>query len=284
MPDLNEFFDECDIDYRSESNIRKTFTLDALSHLNEETSADPKLPPRSLVRVIRELLDAPQYERRRLDRSAALSDLNDILIHDGLQVFLDDLGRCQVRSIEGEVASLEPEKRRRTWTEAERRRIEILNRFLDRASEDEIIEKLLVPMFVQLGFQRVSASGHKDKALEFGKDLWMKYRLPTSHSIYFGAQVKKGKLDAAGRTQNDNIAEVLAQVRMMFEHPVWDPETNKKKQLDHVFIICGGEITKQARELLAQTLDREGRRHVLFVDRGHILELVASTNLRLPEV
>jgi glycerol dehydrogenase-like iron-containing ADH family enzyme len=71
---------------------------------------------------------------------------------------------------------------------------------------------------------------------------------------------------------------------MMFGHPVWDPETNKKSQLDHVFIICGGEITKQAKEFLAQALDREGRRHVLFVDRAEILDLAVGTNLRLPEV
>lgn len=120
--------------------------------------------------------------------------------------------------------------------------------------------------------------------LEYGKDLWMKFRLPTSHLIYFGAQVKKGRLDAAGRTRNGNISEMLAQVRMMFDHPVWDPETNKKNQLDHVFVICGGEITKQAKELLAETLDREGRRHVLFFDRSEIVELVVGTNLRLPEV
>jgi hypothetical protein len=284
LPDLNEFFDFCNIEYRSEFTVRKSNAQDVLSHLNEESSDDPKLPSRSMISVIRELLDPVKFERKRLDRSAALSDVNEALAHDGLQVFLDRAGRCQVRSIEGDVKSAEAETRKRTWTVAERNRIETLNQFLDCASEDEVIEKLLAPMFTQLGFQRVSPSGHKDKALEFGKDLWMKYRLPTSHFIYFGVQVKKGKLDAAGRTRNENISEILTQVRMMFDHPVWDPETNKKNQLDHVFIICGGEITKQAKEFLAQTLDREGRRHVLFVDRAEILDLVIGTNLRLPEV
>jgi hypothetical protein len=284
LPDLIEFFDDCDVEQRSESSTRKTFAFDILAQLNEEMCDDPKLPSRSVVHVIRELLDAPRFERARLDRSAALSDMNGILACEGLQVFLDSFGRCQMRSIEGAVESAETAKRKRTWTAAERRRIELLNQFLDCGSEDQIIEKLLVPMFIQLGFQRVSPSGHKDKALEFGKDLWMKYRLPTSHLIYFGAQVKKGKLDAAGRTRNENISEILAQVRMMFDNPIWDPETNRKNQLDHVFIICGGEITKQAKELLAEALDRESRRHVLFFDRSDILDLVVGTNLKIPEM
>ncbi|MGH3671250.1 MAG: hypothetical protein ACRDSH_11535 [Pseudonocardiaceae bacterium] len=33
---------------------------------------------------------------------------------------------------------------------------------------------------------RVTASGHKDKALEYGKDIWMKFTLPTQHVLYFG--------------------------------------------------------------------------------------------------
>jgi hypothetical protein len=63
---------------------------------------------------------------------------------------------------------------------------------LETASEDEFTEKVLVPLFQRLGFHRVSPTGHAEKALEFGKDLWMKYQLPTSHWIYFCAD-KKGQ-------------------------------------------------------------------------------------------
>jgi hypothetical protein len=68
--------------------------------------------------------------------------------------------------------------------------------YLDRVSEDDFTEKVLVPLLQSCGFQRITVAGHKDKGLEFGKDLWMKYRLPTTHFIYFGIQVKKGKLDS----------------------------------------------------------------------------------------
>src|SRR3546814_3496893 len=58
----------------------------------------------------------------------------------------------------------------------------------------------------------------KDKALEYGKDVWMKFTLPTGHHLYFGIQAKRCKLDAAGKTRNENVAEVLAQIRMMLGH------------------------------------------------------------------
>lgn len=137
-------------------------------------------------------------------------------------------------------------------------------------------------MFAQLGFVRISVAGHTDKALEYGKDVWMKYQLPTSHFLYFGVQAKKGKLDAAAKSKNENISEVLNQIRMMLASPVWDPETNKKNLLDHVFIACGGEITKQAMAWLGEHLDQESRRHVLFLDREDILDLAAGINLPLP--
>jgi hypothetical protein len=72
--------------------------------------------------------------------------------------------------------------------------------FLDKASEDELIADVLLPLFRQLGFHRITAAGHKDKALEYGKDVWMRYTLPTQHVLYFGLQAKRDKLDALARS------------------------------------------------------------------------------------
>ena len=86
-------------------------------------------------------------------------------------------------------------------------------------SEDELIEEVLLPLFRQLGYHRTTSAGHKDKALEYGKDVWMRFVLPTQHVLYFGIQAKKGKLDAAGakRGSNANIAEIYNQVLMEVE-------------------------------------------------------------------
>lgn len=118
-------------------------------------------------------------------------------------------------------------------------------------------------------FHRITAAGHKDKALEYGKDVWMKYILPTQHVLYFGIQAKKGKLDASGMTkgENANIAEIYNQVVMMLGHEVFDPEIGKRVLVDHAFIVAGGEITKQARNWLGNKLDATKRSQVMFMDR-----------------
>ena len=89
-------------------------------------------------------------------------------------------------------------------------RRDLLISYLDKASEDELIEEVLMPLFRQLGFQRITAAGHKDKALEYGKDIWMRYTLPTQHVLYFGLQVKRDKLDASGAS---NLIGTLLQKR-----------------------------------------------------------------------
>ncbi|MFH4384908.1 hypothetical protein WAJ74_19225, partial [Acinetobacter baumannii] len=140
---------------------------------------------------------------------------------------------------------------------------------------DELIEKILLPLFRILGFQRITVAGHKDKALEYGKDIWMKFTLPTQHIIYFGIQVKKGKLDSSGMTKagNHNIAEIYNQTTMMLGHEIFDPETNKRVLVDHAYIIAGGEITKAARNWLGNKLDANKRSQIIFMDREDILNL-----------
>lgn len=142
-----------------------------------------------------------------------------------------------------------------------------------------------MPLLRQLGFYRITAAGHKDKALEYGKDIWMKYMLPTQHMLYFGIQVKKGKLDAAGmsKTDNANIGEIHNQVTMMLGHEIFDPEIGKKVLVDHAFIVAGGEITKAARNWLGGKLDASKRSQIMFMDREDILNLSIVNNLPLPD-
>ena len=141
-----------------------------------------------------------------------------------------------------------------------------------------------MPLFRQLGYHRVTAVGHKDKALEYGKDVWMRYVLPTQHVLYFGIQAKKGKLDSASATKgsNANISEIYNQVLMMLGHEIFDPETSKKALVDHAFIVAGGEITKQARNWLGGKLDASKRSQIMFLDREDILNLYVVSSIPLP--
>lgn len=146
-------------------------------------------------------------------------------------------------------------------------------RFLDTADEDEFTEKLLVPLFKKLGFERVKAAGHKDKLLEFGKDVWMVYDLPTQHELFVGVQVKVGRIHSSGSELDKNIGGILSQLLMMLFYPVFDAQTNSKHLIDHIYLVSSGEITKQARTFLTEFLDNGMRRNVLFLDREELIEL-----------
>ncbi len=279
---LTEFFLNCDMNYTHDGNTRKAWVLDVLIELNSGPASNPQLPPDGIVRVIQELMDAGDFQSHNLDRQAALVDLNVSLGRDGIQAYLDGASRCHLRNDGTHATSASLQLQRRAWTDAEVKKRKALSDYFDSASEDEFIESILQPLFQQLGFIRVSLTGHKDKVLEYGKDIWMKYQLPTTHFLYFGVQVKRTKIDASGRGKNENIAEILNQVTMMLGHPVWDPETNRQNLVDHIFIISAAEITKQAKNWLGQHLDQATRRHIMFMDRDDLLNLATSTNLRLP--
>ncbi len=113
----------------------------------------------------------------------------------------------------------------------------------------------------------------------------MRYTLPTQHRLYFGIQVKKGKLDSSGvtKTGNANIAEIHNQALMMLAHEIFDPEHNKRVLVDHAFIVAGGEITKAARNWLGNALDASKRSQIMFIDRDDILNLYVVANIPLPD-
>ena len=272
---LTEFFRECGFDFVHDGSTRKYWVSERLDELNRVPSSLPQLPSSQIIRVIQELLDPVELKQSDKDPDAALANVNLTLKRDGLQVFYDGAMRCHVRAISSQVTSAQPALQIK-WTPEEIRRRTQLGELINKMSEDEFIENLLQPLFAQLGFSRLSITGHKDKSLEYGNDFWMKYQLPTTHFLYFAAQVKKGKLDSAGRTKNTNISEVLNQVNMVLKHPIWDPETNKQVLIDHVFIISAGEITKQAKAWLGKHLDLESRRQVIFMDRDDLLNLAVG--------
>lgn len=278
-PQLTKFFRQCDLDYRH-SGTRCDWVIEVLTQLNIGPSANPAMPSDSIVRVIEELMDAGDFQKFKLDRALALIDLNSALSRDGLEAYFDGAGRCLLKNGAGQVTAT-IRTPQRAWTEKEIKYRKDMDAYLGKCSEDELIENILEPLFQQLGFKRITVTGHRDKALEYGKDAWMKIQLPTRHYLYFGIQAKRGKIDSAGKS-NDNVAEILNQVLMMLGHEVFDPETNTKHLVDHVFIISANEITKPAKNWLGGKLDSTQRRSVMFMDRTDLLDLSTLTNLRLP--
>lgn len=246
------------------------------------------VPPDAFIRIIRVTLDKDDKDDRKTatqtEAKQALAALNVVLAREGWEAFYDEHGIGQLRHIAtNTVAQIANPHRPLTPAEVERR--EQLTAYLAKCSEDELIEEILLPLFRQLGFHRITATDHKDKSLEYGKDVWMKYTLPTFHVLYFGIQAKKGKLHSAGvgKDGSANIAEIHNQITMMLGHEIFDPELNRRVLVDHAFIVAGGEITKQARNWLGTKLDATKRSQVMFMDKDDILNLFIVTNLPLPK-
>ena len=280
---ITQFFEECDLNFAHDGSTRWVWTVERLTELLSEPPEAPNTLPARFVHVLRVLMlkgDAADDDPARVN---ALAELNKPLSREGFEAFYGDDNLLYVRHIGTQTLSIAISPHR-PFTPDEMRKREVLSRFLNSCTEDHLIEEVLLPLFRHLGFQRISAAGHKDKALEYGKDVWMRFVLPTQHVLYFGLQAKKGKLDAAGSTQggNSNIVEIHNQLLMMLGHEIFDPETSKKVLVDHAFIVAGGEITKQAKNWLGGKLDATKRSQVLFMDREDILNLFVASSLALP--
>ncbi|GFM38273.1 hypothetical protein [Desulfovibrio psychrotolerans] len=281
---ITEFFNDCGLDYTHDGTTRAAWVADRLGDVLALPQTNPAILPDAFVRIIRSVLDKSEAHDGDKDRSKALAALNVVLKREGWEVFYDETETAQLRHIATNVvAQMDSPHRPMTPLELERRRL--LETYLSECSEDDLIEEVLLPLFRQLGYHRITSAGHRDKALEYGKDVWMKFTLPTLHVIYFGIQAKKGRLDAAGMGKNgsNNIAEIYNQVSMMLGHEVFDPELNRRVLVDHAFIVSGGEITKQARNWLGNKLDAAKRSQIMFMERNDILDLFIVANLPLPK-
>ncbi len=280
---ITEFFEDCDLKYAHDGSTRQAWVTDRLKEVVAMPHPGPSQPPDAFIRIIRRVLDKAEAQEDDPQREKALEALNQVLRREGWEAFYDDHNVAHLRHIQSStVANVVNPHRPLTSTEQERK--DRLATYLEACSEDELIEEVLLPLFRQLGFHRITAAGHKDKALEYGKDIWMKFTLPTQHLLYFGIQAKKGKLDSAGasRQGSGNIGETLNQVTMMLGHEIFDPEQNRRVLVDHAFIVAGGEITKQAKNWLGERLDAAKRSQVMFMDRTDLLDLFVVTNLALP--
>jgi hypothetical protein len=282
---LTQFFADCDLDFVHDGSTRKYWVAEQLEQLLAGPQSVPTAPPDAFARVIKVLMDPADAENEGTDRGDALTQLNKSLSREGYEAFYGTDRQCYLKHLATNTIATPSPNPHRPFSPAELAKRGHLAAYLDKASEDQLIGEVLLPLLRQLGFHRVTAAGHKDKALEYGKDIWMKYTLPTQHTLYFGIQAKRDKIDAAGasRSGTANVAEILNQVTMMLAHEIFDPETNKRALVDHAFIIAGGEITKAARNWLGNALDATKRSQIIFMDRDDILNLYVVTNLPLPE-
>jgi hypothetical protein len=281
---LTRFFRDVDTDYIHRGETRDFWVAGVLDDILRGPHANAQTPPDTFLKVIQSLMDLADTHNDTPERDAALKILNISLNREGFEAFYGDDKQCYLRHIGTKAIATPGATPHRPLTKAEAEKREALATYLDNATEDQLLGEILLPLFRQLGFHRITLTGHKDKALEYGKDLWMRFVLPTQHVLYFGIQAKKDKIDAAGvsRVGQANVAEIVNQVTMMLGHEVFDPEVSRRVLVDHAFIVAGGEITKAARNWIGNKLDASKRSQIMFMDREDILNLFVVNNLPLP--
>lgn len=282
---LTQFFQDCDTDYVHDGSTRNYWVADTLRRIIAEPHPNAQTPPATFSLVIQTLMDSADALNEGSDRPGALALLNSQLAREGFVAFYAEDKKCYLRHIATKTIVSAATDPHRPFSASELKRREQLLAYLDTASEDELVEEVLLPLFRQLGFHRITTTGHKDRALEYGKDVWMRFTLPTQHVLYFGIQAKKGKIDSSGVTKkgSTNVAQIHNQVMMMLGHEIFDPEIGKRVLVDHAFIVAAGEISKAARNWLGNKLDASRRSQILFMDRDDILNLYVVTNLPLPK-
>ena len=281
---LSEFFADCDMEqYRHDGSARKRWVVSVLEEILQQPSESPNLPGTEFQTVVQILMDRADYTEADPERQAALTKLNATLAREGLEAYYAEDNCCYIRNTRtGQDRQPGPVvERALSKDEINRRRR--LGSFMDTASEDDITGKVVLPLLQTLRFQKISVAGHKDKAMEFGNDLWMKYQLPTGHWLYFGLQIKKGKINATAGTKNENVATIHNQIMMMLGYEIFDPDINQERLVDHAIIVAGGEITKQAKNWLGRRLDASQRSQILFMDRADILHLFVVHNVPMPD-
>ena len=158
---LTEFFGDADTDYVHDGSTRKWWVASTLEAILAELSSDPRSPPDSFLRVIATLMDQGDALNEGADRPKALERLNAALARENFEAFYGDDRICYLRHT-GTNQALAPQANpHRPLSAEELQRRERLEAFLETCSEDELIEDVLVPLFRQLGFHRISVSGHK---------------------------------------------------------------------------------------------------------------------------
>jgi hypothetical protein len=207
---ITRFFSDCDTDYAHDGSTRSSWVSSTLEAILQEPQSSSNIPPETFARVIRVLMDQGDAMDGDPGREKALAALNTALAREGFEAFYAEDRLCYLRHVATNTIAVPNPNPHRPFSAVELKKRDDLNRYLDHCSEDKLIEEVLLPLFRQLGFHRITAGGHKDKALEYGKDIWMKYVLPTQHMLYFGLEAKKEKLDASGdsKASNRNIAEI----------------------------------------------------------------------------
>ncbi|MCR3723816.1 hypothetical protein FHS35_000663 [Streptomyces umbrinus] len=194
---ITEFFAELGTDWVHDGSTRHRWVASVLEMMLAEPHSGPARPPESFCRFIDCLMSPADALNEGPDRPKALRLVSQVLVREGFEPFYTDDGHCYLRHLGTDTASAltanphrpSPSKRCDAVPTSLR-----TSQSAVRTSSSTTCSFRCSGGLDSTGSPQLAAR----MALEYGKDMWLRFTLPTRHLLYFGIQVKRGKLDAAG--------------------------------------------------------------------------------------
>src|ERR1700740_774578 len=153
---LTKFFSDADTDYQHDGSTRNRWVADILRQILEEPEPHPNMPPDAFSRVIITLMDQGDAFNEGNDRANALALLNAALTREGFEAFYAEDKKCYLKHIGTSTIAIAAPNPHRPFSIAEIKKREQLIAYLDKCSEDDLISDILLPLFRQLGFHRIT--------------------------------------------------------------------------------------------------------------------------------
>lgn len=147
--------------------------------------------------------------------------------------------------------------------------------YLNSLSEDEMIEKVILPLYKKRfanSFRRIEFSG-KDKREDEGIDItFYEMSRETSAKEYCGVQVKQGAINN-GKGAN-GVAALSVQADQAFNKKISDTDDKKTYKIHAYTILTTGVIQAKAR---AAIVDRFEHKPIRFIDGEKLCEWIRES-------
>jgi len=151
-------------------------------------------------------------------------------------------------------------------------------RLLRSFSEDQLIDRILIPLLKKMGYFGVQRNVFHGPG-EHGKDILPFYRYGDFYErIYYAAQVKAGSVSAKSGSRS-NVHKLLDQVKSALSLSFIDKYDGSRKRIDHCVVFCSGKISTDAKMILEEAT--EGRRRIIIVEADDLLNLLEHYDLLL---
>lgn len=157
---LSQFFEEADTEYRHDGSTRKWWVVGVLKEILAGPLPGASSVPQAFSSVIARLMEKEETQEGDESREKAMALLNVALKKEGFEAFYAEDDVCYLRHIPTKTVSVLNANPHRPMSKEELERRAQLEAYIESASEDELIEEVLLPLFRHLGFQRITPAGH----------------------------------------------------------------------------------------------------------------------------